>query len=274
MRLPAPRLSPDNPGHRQGHDPVSPPSRATSYNVVLARRRFFVDSIRSGTAELVGEDAHHLTRVLRVEPGQRYEISDLRCAYLAEIAEAHSDRVLFRVLEAIETPPAPASIVLSAALIKFDRFEWIIEKATEMGVDRIRPVAAARTEKGLLEASRKRTERWVRIAREAGQQSRRLRPPEILPAVSFEACLPAAAEYRYFLDEAAAPPLLAVLPEQRPAGAHIGLLVGPEGGWADNEREAAIAALWTPVSLGPQILRAETAVLAAMAVVSNAWLVS
>ena len=238
----------------------------------MARRRFFVDAVHAGSAELRGEDAHHLTRVLRVEPGQHYEISDMQAAYLAEIVEARGEHVVFRVVERIETAAPPLSITLVAALFKFDRFEWIVEKATELGVERIQPIEAARSEKGLLEGSRKRTERWVRIAREAGQQSRRLRPPDILRAMRFEAGLTLDAEYRYFLDEAGAPPLLGSLPGLRPAGAHVALLVGPEGGWTDAERQAAVEAQWTPVSLGPQVLRAETAALAALAVIVNAWL--
>jgi len=238
----------------------------------LARRRFFVDAVRSGAAELRGDDARHLTRVLRVEPGQQYEISDTRSAYLAEIVEARGERVLFRVLEPIASPEPSASITLAAALFKFDRFEWIIEKATELGAARILPVAAARSEKGLFEASHKRAARWARIAHEAGQQSRRLRPPEILATRRFDAALSLASEFRYFLDEASVPPLLDTLPDSRPHGAPIALLVGPEGGWTDAERQAAAAALWTPASLGPQILRAETAALAGLAILSSAWL--
>ena len=150
-----------------------------------------MDSIRGGAAELRGDEARHLTRVLRVEPGQRFEISDNQQAYLAEIAEARGERVVFHVIEALPPSPFPVSITLCASLIKFDRFEWIIEKATELGVDRILPVEAARTEKGLFDASRKRSERWARIARESSQQSRRVRIPEILPAVRFERCLAA-----------------------------------------------------------------------------------
>src|SRR5580698_10823975 len=166
----------------------------------MARRRFFVDTLRNGLAELRGEDARHLTRVLRVEPGQRYEISDNHAAYLAEIAEARGERVVFRVLEPIPAPDPAASITLLASIIKFDRFEWIVEKATELGVARIVPVAATRTEKGLFDASAKRTERWLRIAREASQQSRRVRMPAILPAVRFERALAETADYRCFLD--------------------------------------------------------------------------
>src|SRR5580658_5430860 len=167
----------------------------------MARRRFFVDTLRNGLAELHGDDARHLTRVLRVEPGQRYEISDNRAAYLAEIVEARGERVLFRVLEPLPAPDAAASITLLASIVKFDRFEWIVEKATELGVERIVPVAATRTEKGLFEASAKRTERWQRIAREASQQSRRVHMPEIPPAVRFERAIAETADYRCFLDE-------------------------------------------------------------------------
>ena len=229
-----------------------------------------MDAVRGGMAELRGEDARHLARVLRAEAGQRYEISDGKVAYLAEIAEARGPRVVFRVIEPLDTPATPLHITLCAALIKFDRFEWIVEKATELGVERILPVEAERSGKGLLEASRKRSERWARIAREASQQSRRLRAPEIAPAVRFEQCLAEQADYRYFLEETAAPPLLRVL-RMSPA-CRAALLTGPEGGWTDAERQLAAAAGWQPVSLGPQVLRAETAAVAAIAVLLNAWI--
>jgi 16S rRNA (uracil1498-N3)-methyltransferase len=236
----------------------------------VARRRFFVDQIRAGAAELLGDDARHLTRVLRVEPGQRFEITDNEQAWLAEIEEARGERVVFRVVEPIPYVPPPARILLCASLIKFDRFEWLVEKATELGVERILPFEAARTEKGLLDAARKRTERWQRIARESSQQARRTRLPEILPAVRFGAALQESAAHRYFLDEAIAPPLLRHIPEERQES--VALLSGPEGGWTDPEREQARVAGWTAVSLGPLVLRAETAVCAAIAVVQNAWL--
>jgi 16S rRNA (uracil1498-N3)-methyltransferase len=247
----------------------------------MARRRFFVDAVRGGMAELRGDEARHLTRVLRAEAGARYEISDNRTAYLAEIAEARGDRVVFRVLEPIASLELPVRITLVAALIKFDRFEWMIEKATELGVERILPVESTRSERGLFEASRKRTERWVRIARESSQQSRRLRIPEILPAARFEKSLALQADHRYFLDvgesdvgEGAcpAPPLLRRMPAERPVGSRVAVLVGPEGGWTDAERQLSAVAGWPAVSLGPQVLRAETAASAALAVLMNAWI--
>jgi 16S rRNA (uracil1498-N3)-methyltransferase len=223
-------------------------------------------------AELRGEEARHLTRVLRAEAGQRYEITDSQSAYLAEIVEARGERVVFQVIEPIESQPLPVRITLCAALIKFDRFEWIVEKATELGVDRVLPVETARCEKGLLEASRKRTERWIRIARESSQQSRRVRSPEILPAVRFDRSLATEAECRYFLEETTAPALLRILPECRSYADRIAILSGPEGGWLDAERQAAAAAGWQPASLGPLVLRAETAAAAAIAILVNAWL--
>ncbi|HTS30622.1 MAG TPA: RsmE family RNA methyltransferase [Bryobacteraceae bacterium] len=238
----------------------------------MARRRFFVESIRGGLADLTGEEARHLTRVLRVEAGQRFEISDNQSAYLAEVVEARGERVRFRVVEPLPAVPLPVGITLCAALIKFDRFEWMIEKATELGVERVLPVETARSEKGLLEASRKRSERWTRIVRESSQQSRRLRAPEILPAIRFDRVLATEADHRYFLDESTAPAFLRVLPDRRSNIDRVALLAGPEGGWTDSERLSATAAGWRAASLGPLILRAETAAIAAAAIVVNAWL--
>jgi 16S rRNA (uracil1498-N3)-methyltransferase len=237
----------------------------------LARRRFFVDAVRAGVAELRGDEARHLTRVLRVEVGQQFEISDNQSAFLAEITQARAECVVFRVIQPLDAPAPPVHITLCAALIKFDRFEWMIEKTTELGVERIIPVEAERCERGLFEASRKRSERWVRIARESSQQSRRVRLPEILPAVRFQKSLAEEADHRYFLDEGAAPALLRVVPAQRPGAIRIAVLIGPEGGWTASERQLAINAGWQPASLGPQVLRAETAASAAIAILVNAW---
>jgi 16S rRNA (uracil1498-N3)-methyltransferase len=230
------------------------------------RRRFFVDEVRNGQAELNGDDARHLTRVLRVEPGQRYEISDNRNVYLAEIETARKECVIFRTLEKIETPPLPFRIALYAALFKFDRFEWMIEKATELGVAEIIPVETIRAERGLERAAHKRVERWRRIAVEASQQSRRAHLPEVSEPMSFEEALSKPNEARYVLDEVpGGVPLARALSQSQT----IALLVGPEGGWAEEERVAFVKAGWTRVSLGPLILRAETAAIAALAIVAG-----
>jgi 16S rRNA (uracil1498-N3)-methyltransferase len=239
------------------------------------RRRFFVHEVRNGKAQIEGEEARHLTRVLRVEAGQRYEISDNRNVYLAEIETARKENVVFRTLEKLPAAPASARFELYASLIKFDRFEWIVEKATELGVTEIVPVEATRSERGLEKAAAKRLERWRRIALEASQQARRTHLPEIAGPISLNDAIARTGSYRYALDEApGAAPLMQALPAERTVQDTVSILTGPEGGWTEEERACFAAAGWIPVSMGPLILRAETAVIAALAVVSQAWLVS
>lgn len=238
----------------------------------MARRRFFVDEVRNGAAEIAGDDAKHLTRVLRVEEGQRYEISDNACVYLAEIETARKERVTFRVVEKVPLAEPTVRVVLFAALIKFDHFEWIVEKATELGVDTIVPFVATRSERGLDRAAEKRVERWRRIAMEASQQSRRDCLPVIGDPTTFRKIVESAAAVRLMLDEAAGgPPLLKALPERRQVTDTVALALGPEGGWTDEERAQLEFAGWQRVSLGAQILRAETAAIAALALVNAAW---
>ncbi len=234
----------------------------------MARRRFFVDSVAGGRAALEGEDARHLRQVLRAEVGQHYELSDNQSVYLAEVESFGSDQVTFRVIETLPAAADPAArMTLLLALIKFDRFEWAVEKATELGVAEIVPVVAERSEKGLEFAARKRLDRWRKIARESSQQSRRVRLPELSAPLAFEKALGIARGQRYLLDEdSAAPPILKALSGCEDSA----LLAGPEGGWTSREREQAIAQGWKSVSLGPQILRAETAALAALSVIACA----
>jgi 16S rRNA (uracil1498-N3)-methyltransferase len=238
----------------------------------MARRRFFVPEVRRGTAELSGPDAEHLVRVLRAEVGQLYELSDNHDLYLARIEVARKSVVSFRVLERLDSPAPAVHLSLVAALIKFDRFEWLVEKATELGVSLILPFEATRTDPGLAQASHKRRARWEKIAVEASQQSRRVHLPQIEPAVRFAEALQIDASLRLLLDEtSAAPPILERLPEQRSSSDRVALLLGPEGGWTDEERLEAAKAGWLPCSLGTTILRAETAGIAGLAVIQAAW---
>jgi 16S rRNA (uracil1498-N3)-methyltransferase len=233
------------------------------------RRRFFVDEVRSGRAEISGDDARHLTRVLRVEAGQKYEISDNRSVYLAEVDTAHKEHVSFRTLEKLPAPAPTVRLILCAALIKFDHFEWMIEKATELGVSEIVPVETIRSERGLERAAHKRVERWRRIALEASQQSRRAYLPEVFEPEPLRDALAREATHRFLFDESpSATPLNAALPATRSVSDTVLILIGPEGGWTDEERRSFPA----PVSLGPLILRAETAALAALAIINSAWL--
>lgn len=238
----------------------------------MARRRFFVPQVRRGAAELTGADAEHLVRVLRAEVGEVYEISDNQDLYLARISEARKSVVSFEVIEQIPTPVDAMRLILVAALFKFDRFEWMVEKATELGVDTIVPFEAVRTERGLMQAAVKRRSRWERIALEASQQSRRVRLPEICEALRYERALDQEAAVRLFLheDASAAPPILRVLPALDVSVGQAAMMIGPEGGWTEADRKLAIAKGWQPCSLGGTILRAETAAISGIAVV-RAW---
>src|SRR5579871_5532763 len=165
------------------------------------RRRFFVDQVRKGLAGIEGEEARHLTRVLRVEPGQRYEISDNHNVYLAEIETARKEQVTFRTIEKLPDPPERVHMTLALALIKFDHFELVVEKATELGVEEIVPVETVRSERGLERAAGKRLERWRRIALEASQQSRRAHLPEVAEPRTLAEVLSQTADYKFALDE-------------------------------------------------------------------------
>jgi 16S rRNA (uracil1498-N3)-methyltransferase len=237
----------------------------------VARRRFFVQSFDDGFAVVRDDDAQHLARVLRAEPGQQYELSDNETVWLAEILQSSSREVRFRLLEPVASPAPPLRVTLVASLIKFDHFEWMVEKATELGVVAVLPVAAARSEAGLLEASQKRVERWRKIARESSQQSRRVTLPEILPPQRLDRMSIQGLPLRFFLDEEpGAAALMHALRTIPPVPAEAALLVGPEGGWTQAERQH-LSGIWTPVSLGGTILRAETAAIAALAIIMNFW---
>ena len=229
----------------------------------MARRLFFVSGIQSGHAELRGEEAKHLSRVLRVEPGQVYEISDNQQKYLARVSEAQKEFVRFEVLEKLPTERETPEIHLYAAIIKFEHFEWGIEKATELGVDRIVPVQSARSENGLDKAVDKRLERWRRIALESSQQSRRVFLPELTTVMRFRDVVRKAEGQKVFLDEKRESGLLRELPKETST---ISLLIGPEGGWTDEERSMAASSGWSSASLGPRVLRAETAWMASLAI--------
>jgi 16S rRNA (uracil1498-N3)-methyltransferase len=233
----------------------------------MARRMFYVDEIRGGRTEIRGEAAQHVRKVLRAERGYQYEISDNESLYLAEVTDFGKDLVVLEVKERLEGEHSVAPIHLFPALVKFDAFEWMLEKATELGAARITPVYAARSDKGLDQAAAKRMERWRRIILESGQQSRRVTRPELAEPVKLKTALAAEEPVRLFLEELReAAPILGSLPAT-PAGTAV--LIGPEGGWDDSERKAASE--WSAVSLGPHILRAETAAVAVLAVLNAVW---
>jgi 16S rRNA (uracil1498-N3)-methyltransferase len=237
------------------------------------RRRFFVEQFTGTAAVMEGDAAHHLGHVLRAQEGQLYELSDGSTAWLAQIESVARNRIEFALLEQLPSPTSVADITLLLSIVKFDAFEWAIEKATELGVAKIIPIAAARSEKALLAAAAKRSQRWKKILLEASQQSRRLRIPQLDGlAKPIQAFAAQTAKFRHMLSERGdAPSIRASLHsagQAKPATA--ALAIGPEGGWTDDELIAARAAGFQEASLGQLILRTETAVVAALAMLNFA----
>ncbi len=229
----------------------------------MTRRRWIADEHSGDAAALTGRNATHLARVLRARVGQQFDISlrdRIRRGTITSVAE---DRVEFSLGE--DSPSAAITpITLYLAVFKFDRFEWAVEKCTELGVARIIPTIARRTEPHLASSAPKRTERWRRIALEAAQQSRRLSPPEIAEPIKLKPAIEAQHGLRIVLAESEPETSLRDLIEGREEP--VALAIGPEGGWAEEELVLFDTAGWLRASLGPTILRAETAAMAAVSV--------
>jgi 16S rRNA (uracil1498-N3)-methyltransferase len=232
----------------------------------MTRRRWIADEVSGNRASLLGDHARHLAQVLRAQIGQEFEISVDGNVHRARIAAISSGRVEFELGDAV-TAPAPLPITVAISIFKFDRLEWAIEKCTELGVARIVPLIAARTETHLASAAGKRVERWRRIAKQASEQSRRAAPPEIADPLKFKDFVAVETETgRVVLSEAEQEISLsdAITP-----GESLTLAFGPEGGWKEQELAAFANAGWKSATLGPTILRAETAVIAAVAVAAS-----
>ncbi len=212
-----------------------------------------------------GEAAHHLGRVLRAQIGQLYELSDGQRVWLGEIASVGRDHVQFTLVEELPAVRPGVDVTLLLAVVKFDAFEWAIEKATELGVSTIVPLAAERSEKALLAAAAKRAERWKKILLEASQQSRRVRVPVLTEMTKPERAFASGRDgVRVLLSErATASPIQKVLRGQQATRA--ALAIGPEGGWTESEFAAGRSSGFVEASLGRLILRTETAVVAALA---------
>jgi 16S rRNA (uracil1498-N3)-methyltransferase len=244
----------------------------------MTRRRWIADDVRGNTAALVGEHALHLARVLRAQVGQEFDIATGDAVRLGKITSISSDRVEFTLGAELAVRPA-SQVTLALAIFKFDRMEWAIEKCTEIGVARIIPVIARRTDPHLAAAAQKRQERWQRIALQAAEQSRRAAPPEIAAPVKLKdlgsaGVSPAgrpeagATVCRIVLAECEDDTQLRDVLKNRPTEAV--LAIGPEGGWPEDELQWFRESGWVAASLGDTILRAETAAIVAVALALDA----
>lgn len=239
----------------------------------MTRRRFIADTFTDTTASLTGQQAVHLARVLRAQAGQQFDVVANGFLRRATIESVSENEVRFALGEELEADAAlPVHLLL--AVIKFDHYEWGLEKATELGAARITPVLARRTEKHLAQAASKRVERWRRITLEAAKQSRRSDVPDVDEPVTLKEALKLVqAPHKLLLAETEQEnTLVAALHHgvnDGPDAEHnhaLAFAVGPEGGWTSEEMQIFSDAGWKPVTLGPRILRAETAAIAALSV--------
>jgi 16S rRNA (uracil1498-N3)-methyltransferase len=222
-----------------------------------------------------------MIRVLRAQPGMEADVVAGGHVFHAQVAAVGRDEVRFNLITELEAEPAlPLTLVM--AIYKFDHMEWAIEKATELGVKAVAPVIARRTEKHLAAAAAQRTERWRRIAHEAAQQSRRSDVPLIFDPTPLATRVRAASDatrddsasaYIVLAEQERTTTLRHALKEAMAAAETemptLEIAIGPEGGWAPTEEALFDANGWRAASLGPRILRAETAAIAALAVVAS-----
>ena len=229
----------------------------------MTRRRWIADRVEGDRAYLLGPNANHLFRVLRVKVGHEFDVAANGVLRKASVVSASHEQVEFHLGAEVESTALP-HVTAYLSVFKFDRMEWALEKLTELGVCGIVPVLAQRTEQHLTRAATKRVERWRKLAREAAQQARRIAPPEIGDPFTLRKAVAEAGGSRVVLSEAEERVTLkAAIAGLMPP---LALAFGPEGGWTDQELEAFAAAGWRSASLGHTILRAETAAIAAVAV--------
>jgi 16S rRNA (uracil1498-N3)-methyltransferase len=237
----------------------------------MTRRRWIADEVQGDTAALTGEHALHLSRVLRAQLNQEFDIATGEAVRRGIITSISETRVEFALGEEQRLPKAP-QLTLVLAIFKFDRLEWAIEKCTELGVSRIIPVVAHRTDTHLANAAEKRRERWRRLALQASEQSRRAGPPEITAPIELKdlcgAGVPLAQGVKIVLSENENDTRLRDV--LNPTMSQVTLAVGPEGGWTADELHLFRDSGWTAASLGETILRAETAAIVATALALDA----
>ncbi len=241
----------------------------------MTRRRWIADEWNDGSAVLRDAQAAHLARVLRARVGQEFDIVAGEAVRRGVIETVSEDAIEFSLHEKIEAAEA-LPLVIGMSIVRFERMEWAIEKLTELGVARIVPLVAQRSEKHLAQAAAKRVERWRKIVRESAQQSRRADVPEIAEPLSLPQwwkenfyglrLLLSEHERAKSLREALS---YSTIAESK----NIYAAIGPEGGWTKQELAAFAEQGWQSVSLGPRILRAETAAIVFSSVV-NAMLES
>jgi 16S rRNA (uracil1498-N3)-methyltransferase len=237
--------------------------------IIMQRHRFYASPKQfTSLSVLLDEDeAHHLARVLRLKEGARVFVFDGQGAeWEAEIGRVGKRETELKLLAPlIDVVESPLRLTLAQALIKSDKFDWVIQKATELGVTRIAPLITEHSDiRRVDERAEQKLQRWRRIALEAVKQCGRRRLVEIIAPVSFaDFCEAGQAEHNLIFSERGGRELREVAAEWKQI-AQLNLCVASEGGWSEGELQRAEASGFVPVYLGSRILRTETAAITAV----------
>jgi 16S rRNA (uracil1498-N3)-methyltransferase len=248
----------------------------------LTSNRFSIkqSNVHSSSVFLDGDEHHHLSKVARIKPKEKVWLFDERgINYLARVEEITKERTRLAILER-QVPTEPrVKITLAQALVKSKKMNVILQKATELGVTTIIPVITARTVVRIEEKAEKKLERWQKIIHAAAKQSKIPLLPSISSPVTLERLVEERGEARKLvLSENTGKYLRAILVhrsgsdvEREELPSSVIILVGPEGGWTSEEEEYILNHGYEAVSLGRQVLRAETAALSSLAMISHFW---
>ena len=244
----------------------------------MTRRRFYApgDAFARGGAEVVlsAEESRHLRDVLRLRAGDEVSVFDGEGREFACVVKGTGGRATLEVRApaVAPSPESPVEITLGVALLKGEKFDLVVQKATELGVARVAAVETARADVRLRDErdAARRVERWRRLALEAAKQSGRARVPAIEPPVALDSFLrgAGAAAPRLLFAERGGSAFDALAPSRPPA---VTALVGPEGGWDDAETASAAEHGWSIVTLGGRVLRAETAAIVVAALLQHTY---
>ncbi len=239
--------------------------------IMRISRLYTPDNLNTGQKlELQDDNAHYIRTVLRLKKDQAITLFNSRGGeFLSVINEVSRKRVEVSIVEAIDrTVESPLYVTLGVGISRGDRMDWAVQKAVELGVNNITPLITERcVVKFKAEKKQQRLQHWKNIAQHAAEQSGRTIVPEFNDVSAIESWVKAQKDLKIFLDPLAEQSLVDLKPDNQ----CVTLLSGPEGGFSVQERELAIDAGFTPVRLGPRVLRTETAVLAALSAVQMLW---
>jgi len=240
----------------------------------LTSNRFYIKKIprESSFILLKGNEHHHLSRVARVKPGESVWLFDEDGSdYLARVEEIRKESTRLLILEKTQKGQGKNPITLAQALIKTKNMELVLQKATELGMSAFVPIISSRSIVRTEDKTEKKMERWRRIALESAKQSGRSFVPKIHLPTDLNAFIKQSREdKKLYFSEKGGKQLKDILICPKPPSSVV-LLIGPEGGWTDEEEQDIVDYDFEAVSLGPSILRSETAAIASLALVSHFW---